>query len=205
MMNGENNAMDIDKDRREYFRIDDSLHLSYRVVDSEAVPELSRRLHAGEANAFSVMANLCAIGQQLNASMRRIETTQPDIAAYLKSLDKKIDLLGRVFLASESDLSAMPAQPVNLSGGGLAMHSSETLESGVSVEIKILLDDTFTGIVAYGEVINCVDNEEGGDYPYLLRIKFTHIRPCDQDALVRHILARQSEMIRQERERREKM
>ncbi len=204
MARGQNDIMDIDKDRREYFRIDDSLHLSYRVVDKESVPELAKRLQAGEANAFSVMANLCAIGQQLNANMRRIEQTQPDVAAYLKSLDKKIDLLGRVFLASESDLSALPAQPVNLSGGGLAMHSRETLASGVSVEIKILLDDTFTGIVAYGEVIDCKPTEEAGDYPYLLRIKFTHIRSCDRDALVRHILARQSEMIRLERERREK-
>ena len=96
-----------------------------------------------------------------------------------------------------------PSKPVNLSAGGLALDAGESLEAGTEVEIKLLLLPSYTGIVAFGEVVGVEKAEENPAYPHRLRINFSHIRDADRDALIRHILRRQGQILRQERERKE--
>ncbi len=187
-------------ERREYFRIDDSIRVSYTVVDPESVPEdIDERVHN---DRFSVMTRLQGISQHLSASFHRIEQRDPDVADYLKALDEKIDLLGQSFLAEEKEMLGQPSRSVNLSAGGLALDVAEQLTLGDRVEIKLLLLPTYTGVLAYGEVVGIEANPQSEqDYPFHVRINFTHIRGSDQDALIRHIMRRQGEMLRQRRER----
>jgi hypothetical protein len=186
-------------ERREYFRIDDSIQVSYRLVDAASVPvDIDARL---QNDRFSVMTRLQAISQHLSAAFHRIEQRDPDVADYLKALDQKIDLLGQSFLAEEQDLLGQPSRSVNLSAGGLAMDVVEKLTVGDMVEIKLLLLPSYTGVLAYGEVVGVdeVSNPQKG-YNYHVRINFSLIRSSDQDALIRHIMRRQGEMLRQRRE-----
>ncbi|MCU7906311.1 MAG: PilZ domain-containing protein [Candidatus Thiodiazotropha sp. (ex Epidulcina cf. delphinae)] len=187
-------------ERREFFRIDDSIQVSYRVITAEELPD-SIDDHLYGDDRFTVMTRLQAISQHLPAPLHRIEQRDPDVADYLKVLDEKINLLGQSFLAGEQGLLDRPSQSVNLSAGGLAMDITESLQEGDLVEIKLLLLPTYTGVVAYGEVVGVDDSTEGGvDYPYHIRINFNLIRNSDQDALIRHIMRRQGEMLRQRRE-----
>jgi hypothetical protein len=190
-------------ERREYFRIDDSIRVSYNVIEADAVPaDIDEQV---ENDRFSVMTRLQAISQHLSAAFHRIEQRDPDVADYLKALDEKINLLGQSFLAEEKALLGEPSRPVNLSAGGLAMDVAEQLAVGDRVEVKLLLLPSYTGVLAYGEVVGVEANTkpEAG-YPYHVRINFTLIRGVDQDALIRHIMRRQGEMLRQRREQQEK-
>ncbi|MEJ2395934.1 MAG: PilZ domain-containing protein [Candidatus Thiodiazotropha sp.] len=189
-------------ERREFFRIDDSIRVNYRVIDASSVPvDIDERV---SNDRFSVMTRLQGISQHLSAAFHRIEQRDPDVADYLKALDEKINLLGQSFLAEEKELLGQPSQSVNLSAGGLAMDVAEQLATGDRVEIKLLLLPSYTGVLAYGEVVAVDDNPQPDDgYPYHVRINFTLIRNIDQDALIRHILRRQGEMLRQRREERE--
>ncbi|MEL0586885.1 MAG: PilZ domain-containing protein [Candidatus Thiodiazotropha sp. (ex. Lucinoma kazani)] len=187
-------------ERREFFRIDDSIQVSYRVITPEELPEsIDEPLQGGDR--LTVMTRLQRISQHLSAPLHRIEQRDPDVADYLKALDEKINLLGQSFLTEEKELLNRPSQSVNLSAGGLAMDITESLQVGDLVEIKLLLLPSYTGVVAYGEVVG-VDNSTGGDaaYPFHIRINFSLIRNSDQDALIRHIMRRQGEMLRQRRE-----
>jgi hypothetical protein len=125
------------------------------------------------------------------------------VADYLKALDEKITLLAQNFLADEAGLTGQAARSVNLSAGGLALDSRDPLQVGDQVEIKLLLLPSYTGVVALGEVIRISQSTEYPDLPYRLHINFTHIRDSDRDALIGHILRRQGEMLRRERELRE--
>ncbi len=189
-------------ERREFFRIDDSIRVNYRVIDASTVPvDIDERV---SNDRFSVMTRLQGISQHLSAAFHRIEQRDPDVADYLKALDEKINLLGQSFLAEEKELLGQPSQSVNLSAGGLAMDVAEQLTTGDRVEIKLLLLPSYTGVLAYGEVVAVDDNPQPDDgYPYHVRINFTLIRNIDQDALIRHILRRQGEMLRQRREEQE--
>jgi hypothetical protein len=188
-------------ERREFFRIDDSIQVSYLVISRDEMPEsIDERLSGSDR--FTVMTRLQTISQHLSAPMHRIEQRDPDVAEYLKALDEKINLLGQSFLAEEKELLDRPSRAVNLSAGGLAMDVHEKRALGELVEIKLLLLPSYTGILAYGEVVGVDQIAEGdGDYPYHIRINFILIRSSDQDALIRHITRRQGEMLRKRRER----
>ncbi|MCU7830730.1 MAG: PilZ domain-containing protein [Candidatus Thiodiazotropha sp. (ex Myrtea sp. 'scaly one' KF741663)] len=189
-------------ERREFFRIDDAIQVSYSVIQAADLPaSIDDRL---QDDRFSVMTRMQAISQHLSAPLHRIEQRDPDVADYLKALDEKINLLGQSFLAEESELLGQPSRSVNLSAGGLAMDIVEPLEIGNLVEIKLLLLPSYTGVLAYGEVVG-VDASQDGDvgYPHHVRINFSLIRNSDQDALIRHIMRRQGEMLRQRREQQE--
>jgi c-di-GMP-binding flagellar brake protein YcgR len=189
----------ITNERREYFRIDDSIQVSYSLVDVASIPaDIDSRL---QNDRFSVTTRLQAISQHLSAALHRIEQRDPDVADYLKALDEKINLLGQSFLAEEKDLLGQPPRSVNLSAGGLAMDVAEAMTIGDRVEVKLFLLPSYTGVLAYGEVVGVDHNpDEQADYPYRVRINFTLIRGSDQDALIRHIMRRQGEMLRQRRE-----
>jgi hypothetical protein len=190
-------------ERREFFRIDDSIQVSYRLISSDELPE-SIEEHLQESDRLTVMTRLQNISQHLSAPLHRIEQRDPDVADYLKALDEKINLLGQSYLAEETELLDRPSSAVNLSAGGLAMDVTEKHEVGDLVEIKLLLLPSYIGVVAFGEVVD-IDQASGGDmaYPYRIRINFNLIRSSDQDALIRHITRRQGEMLRQRRERME--
>ena len=189
-------------ERREFFRIDDSIQVSYRQVDADAVPtNIDERL---QNDRFSVMTRMQAISQHLSAPLHRIEQRDPDVADYLKALDEKINLLGQSFLAEEKELISEPSRSVNLSAGGLAMDVVEEMSVGDLVEIKLLLLPSYTGVLAYGEVVGSEAIQQPYEaYNHHVRINFTLIRPSDQDALIRHILRRQGEMLRERREQRD--
>jgi len=187
----------VEQDRREYFRVDDSVSLSFQVVPESSLEVRLERLEKGLDDEFTVMANLAAISQEMTGTLRKIEGGSPDTARYLKALDKKIDLLGHAFVAWSSDLSDQPVDTVNLSASGIAFHTPEPIAVGADIELKLLLP-SFTGLLIYGEVVACEKvDDPPGNAPYRARVNFTHLREHDRDLLIRHVLKRQSEMLRQ--------
>jgi hypothetical protein len=198
-----------DSERRRFFRIEDSVHLGLRVIPEAELAERVARLENNVAGSFGLMTGITALTQTVAACLRRIENRDPDVADYLKVLDRKIDLLARAFLSEEADIADKPARAVNLSAGGMAVHSREAMAEGTLLEIRLLLLPSYTGIVTYGAVVGSrpVAAEDGPDtdpeFPYLVRIDFSFMREPDRDALIRHILLKQGEWLRRRRERTE--
>jgi len=190
-------------ERREYFRIDDSILVSWRLIGAPEKRQGDAGLEELAEGSFTIITRLQAVSRHLSVSLHRIEQRDPDIADYLKALDEKITLVAQNFLADEVGMTGQVAKSVNLSAGGLALDSRESLAVGDQVEIKLLLLPSYTGVVALGEVIRVAQDTETPDHPYRLHINFTHIRDSDRDALIGHILRRQGEMLRRERLNRE--
>lgn len=189
-----------DQERRAYFRVDDSVRLSIRVVPEEQVSKGLQRLE-GQAGGFTVMSGLASISAEMAVSMRRIENSSPDVAAYLKALDRKIEVLGRALAAQESDLMEEQAHPVNLSAGGMAVLVNESYPVEQTVEVRMLLFPSFTGVLLYGKVIACepVTGEDAASgFSYSLRVEFTELRERDRDILIRHVLRCQSLSLRRD-------
>lgn len=187
------------EDRRRFFRIDDAVRLSWRVVSEAELVEGVRRLDQGLGGVYALTATLAGITQRMSVSLRRIEQHNADVADYLRALDQKIDALARAFVADESDLARRPAAPVNLSAGGLAIEVTQCLAPGTPLELRLLLLPSMAGILTYGQVLGCtpVAGENGAaGVGYQMRVDFTHIREQDRDLLVRHLLRRQGEYLR---------
>ncbi len=189
-----------DEERRRFFRIDDLVHLSYRVVAAEGLPETLEQLEHSVADSFSVVPNLNALSQQMAPCLHKIEQSDPDVANYLRSIDQKIEMLGRAISAKDYGITDQPARPVNLSAGGLAVRAAEAVAEGATLEIKMLLLPSFTGILTYGSVVACEPMDDDDEYGYCLRVDFSHMRDVDRDALIRHLLRRQADLLRKRRE-----
>ena len=97
--------------------------------------DISRTYYAGN---FTVMSSLAAITAQMAAGLRRIENRDPDLAAYLRAIDQKIEVIGRAFITSEPDLVSQVAKPVNLSAGGMCAGVDEHYDAGTELEIRLL-------------------------------------------------------------------
>ena len=188
-----------DAERRNFFRIDDAVRMSLRRVSPEDLPQRLDRLDHDLAGNFTVMSSLAAITAQMAVGLRRIENRDPDLAAYLRAIDQKIEVIGRAFIAQEPELVAEKAVAVNLSAGGMSVGVAEDFASGTPVEIRMLLFPSFTGLMIYGTVVGsepAVSETPGLDYRYLVRIEFTHIREHDRELLIRHLLRRQGAQLR---------
>jgi hypothetical protein len=188
-------------DRRSYFRIDDTVRLSLRAVAESEIANRLDRLEQDLAGNFAVMSSLAAITAQMAVGLRRIESRDPDLAAYLRAIDQKIEVIGRAFLAQEPEIAAEKAVAVNLSAGGMCVAVDQDFEPGQIVEIRLLLFPSFTGLLLYGTVVECGDAPvEQGHGRRLVRVEFTHIREQDRELLIRHLLRRQSAQLRDDRE-----
>jgi hypothetical protein len=187
------------KDRRSFFRIDDTVRMSLRRVPREELQSRLERLEHDLAGNFTVLSSLAAITAQMAAGLRRIENRDPDLAAYLRAIDQKIEVIGRAFIATEPELVSQAAVPVNLSAGGMCAGVEEHYESGADIEIRMLLFPSFTGLMIYGTVVECHpagDEDSTAAYRHLARIEFSHIREQDRELLIRHLLRRQSDQLR---------
>lgn len=196
----------VGRDRRSFFRIDDNVRLSVRKIPAEELDQRLERLDLDLAGNFTVMSSLSAITAHMSANLRRIENRDADLAAYLRAIDQKIEVIGRAFIAQEPEAVGQHAVSANLSAGGMCVGVDETLERGDAVELRMLLFPSFTGLMIYGTVVSeepAENDEAAGGKPYLLRVEFTHIREQDRELLIKHLLRRQSGLLREEREERE--
>jgi hypothetical protein len=192
-------------DRRQFFRVDDTVRLGIRPVARDELEARVAELEQGGVGNFTVMSSLQAVTAQMAANLRRIEARDPDLAAYLRALDQKMEILGRAFLAQDSDMVSEQAQAVNISAGGISLNVREPLPVGQGVEIRMLLFPSFTGLLSFGEVVGCEPLPTGEDqqYSHQLRVEFRHLREQDREVLIRHVLRRQGEELRARRAQRE--
>lgn len=187
-------------ERRDYFRVEDSVSLSYQRIEPDLLAERMEALEQGFENQFTLMSNLASISQHNSGILHHIESDYPDVAAYLKALDHKINLIGQALLMQHSGLASEPASPVNLSASGLAFESEQEFSSGETLELRLLLLPEFTGILLFAEVVSSEAGQQGSS---TVRVNFTHMRESDRDLLIHHVVRRQGEMLRQRREARD--
>lgn len=187
-------------DRRRFFRIEDSVIFRYKVIPMDELPGRVTRLENGLPDQFTVTSDLAAIGQTMHAKLKRIEAKSPEVAAFLGALDEKINMLARAFLAQETEMAEQPACEVNISAAGMAFRAHNDLALGSMLELKIVLFPSYTGILTFGEVIRCVyDPDTDAEFPYDVAVDFAFIRDDDRDLLIKHVLGRQMDQLREKR------
>ena len=195
-MASEKTSLSTDHDRRRFFRIDDEIILFFREVSAEQVPDIGT-FSKDSIDNYSLRSALEHIGQETRSQLSRIEQSQPEIAEYLKGIEKKIDILGQAIVMKDSDLSDQPTREVNLSASGIAFASEVTVETGQILKLKMVLPPYLIGVVTYGKVIHCKPNDADNDkFPYRIGVEFFDIQEEDREILIRHIMKKQMQQIR---------
>ncbi len=169
-------------DRREYFRVEDQLILRYRLVPPEAVGHMPAERHFDNSEMFTLLRELRHIDQEHNNVLRGLAEQNRELGLYLKSVNRKIDLIANALATLSHGQQQQAAQHVSISEGGIAFSSDPNLARGKFLAIELVLLPSHTGLALYGEVI------ETRDAKGLTVVSFVRLRESDRQILARHIL-----------------
>lgn len=185
-------------DRREFFRINDTVVIDYKTVQKENVSSIAHRIaQSTDDDEGNEKAQLRAIQTAFTHILDQINHHDREIARALRMLDEKINLVSQSIQRHHNPISQDDLTEANLSGGGIGFMVAEPIEVKDNVELYMQLLPTANTIHALASVISCEKILSAPqDRPYHLRMVFTHMDDQDRNLLVKHTLNRQAEMLR---------
>lgn len=187
-------------DRRTFFRIDDHVALTYRrLADGEsecALQDLQQRV----TDSFNLAAAFAGIGQETRLLHQQISQELPSVALYLDALERKLEVLAQILLRRNADTEEKDIRPVNLSAGGMEFQTCEILPPGSLLEMRFVVFPSHVAIVTGARVVRCdPDTGPNGEKLWHVGAQFLYLRESDRQFLVRHVLHRQSQRLREGR------
>lgn len=185
-------------DRREYFRIDDQVALKYRVVERSVIDNATAKRQEGFVDVNSMASSFANTNLDMKHAMEKCRRDLPEVATYLEGLNTKMDLLIRVLVASGSELPDHPTHEVNLSASGLSFKVKQQVPQDSMLEVKLLFFPSFLYVVTFAEVIRCRPSDVA-EFPFELAVAFSYLDDSDRELLIRHILQRESALLREAR------
>ena len=174
------------RERRRFFRIEDEVKLVYR--SAEARPP-----GTSEQPFLPLMGGLESISQDANKQLTSVERFYPEVAAYVKTLESKLELLARsVVLMQEPALMQQSKQMVSISASGVAFEGETHVSSGEVLEIKMVLLASMILIVNPVKVVYCKPSDPGDEaLPWQIGVDYIDMGASMQEQLIRHVFNRQ--------------
>jgi hypothetical protein len=184
------------QERRGFFRIDDQVALSYRLVPDKEVISNDGALQVKENDPLSLSNELEKMREVSRIHLRHVEKQSPEVARYFVHLESKIDLLVHHVMTGSDALFVKKTQSVSISGSGIAFTATEGLAVGDFVEIRFILKPSLTTIQTFAKVVSSIPESTG----FKIAVEYTHLNDGDRDLLIRHVVKKQMNDIREERE-----
>ncbi|HHO68245.1 MAG TPA: PilZ domain-containing protein [Gammaproteobacteria bacterium] len=188
------------EERREFFRIDDQIALEYRVIGEADVEAIRNKIEAAVPDKFMTASSFAATSRQIGHLLHRLQAQSPELVRCLQAIDQKLNTLAQLFVAEEMKLETQPTREVNISAGGLAFRSQQQIPVGELLEMRMVLLPSLMGILTVARVVKCEHVNDGQlQFPWRIAVTYEHIRESDRELLVRHIMARETELLRAQR------
>ncbi|MGE8337883.1 PilZ domain-containing protein, partial [Pseudomonas laurylsulfatiphila] len=127
--------------------------------------------------------------------LRQINERDRNIAAFLKSQNKRIDLLSQVIAITVLGQIGEP-QPVIISEGGIDFQHPSPIAAGAHLSVKLVLMPQALGLLLRARVTHCDRKGDGYD----VGTEFEHLTDAQRQLLARHILQKQAQERRLARE-----
>lgn len=176
---------DESNNRRESFRIDDTVELKIRLLDEESLQNISADFDAFRLR-FGLKSHMQNQRDVRKPQLIRIRKTHPDVAEYLEGLELQFTQLAER-LDQSSDVSGgctTISCNANLSSDGIQFTSDYSPSQGQHLEIAMELSTSNTQVVMLGEVLRVEARE---DNQIAVSVLYTHIHSDDTEAIVRHM------------------
>ncbi|GAB2190954.1 PilZ domain-containing protein [Sessilibacter sp. MAH2] len=178
------------EDRRRYFRIDDQIGVSYKIISENDL--------SGELKPLRVADNFGALrklNKEIATTLQEVKLKDPLVGNVLEALDKKINV---VINQLEMDnllvqRIAHHVHEVNISACGMGFYIDEALAEATLLSLDLILIPDNINIGSFGRVISCESVE---DKKYYVRLEFFGMSSVDQELLIQHIVRRQGYLIR---------
>ncbi len=185
-----------EEDRREYYRIEDMIALEIRPLSA---PEAAGQEVLQDASPlFNLLSELHLSEFESQHLLRQISERDRAIAAFLKSQNKRIDLLSQVVALTVLGHIGEP-QPVIISEGGIDFQYPTPIATGAHLSVKLVLMPQALGLLLRARVTHCDPKGDGYD----VGTEFEHLTDAQRQLLARYILQKQAQERRLAREQNE--
>ncbi|NUT76649.1 PilZ domain-containing protein [Pseudomonas sp. C1C7] len=182
-----------EEDRREYYRIEDMIALEIRPLS--AAEATGQEVLQDASPLFNLLSELHLSEFESQHLLRQISERDRNLAAFLKSQNKRIDLLSQVIAITVLGQIGEP-QPVVISEGGLEFRHRTPIATDARLSVKLVLMPQALGLLLRARVIHCDRKGEGYD----VGTEFEHLTDAQRQLLARHILQKQAQERRLARE-----
>ncbi|MCK1792331.1 PilZ domain-containing protein [Pseudomonas violetae] len=182
-----------EEDRREYYRIDDTIALEIRPLS--AAEAAGQEVLQDASPLFNLLSELHLSEFESQHLLRQISERDRNLAAFLKSQNKRIDLLSQVIAITVLGQIGEP-QPVIISEGGIDFQHPTPVAAGAHLSIKLVLMPQALGLLLRARVTHCDPKDDGYD----IGTEFEHPTDAQRQLLARYILQKQAQERRLARE-----
>ncbi|MFN1266887.1 pilus assembly protein PilZ [Pseudomonas lundensis] len=183
-------------DRREYYRIDDVIALE--ITPLSAPQAASTEVLQDASPLFNLLSELHLSEFESQHLLRQISERDRTLSSYLKTLNKRVDLLSQV--VAQTVLGKIgELQPVKLSEGGIEFEHANAYSPGTHLSIKLVLMPQALGLLLRAKVTHCTPRN--GQFE--IGTEFEAITDAQRQLLARYILQKQAQARRLAREKNE--
>ncbi len=167
--------------KREYSRVDVYIPFEFKLINPEHRNALRARV--AEESILAEFKSLPNPDDQL-------------IAQWLQSINAKLDEIIRMMARQHGGFNCLNFAKVNISGGGMSLHTGKIFAPGDILELKVMLGiQNPVALFLYGEV---VEAEKPRD-EYDTSIKFINLDDYIRDEIIRFVFESEREILREKR------
>lgn len=183
--------MSASENRREGFRLDDSMKLHVRIADQNLLESIIDNFESFRMR-YCLKSHLRNQTEIRLPKLMRIRKRDPEIAEYLSHLETQIEQLA-ARLSNDSDMEYELGNleaTVNISSTGLRFDSDQAYEVGQQLELGMLLSTSGTQLVAIAKVLRvdeCEQKATVSSPQFRVSTFYTHIHSDDTEAIIRHM------------------
>jgi len=188
-----------DRERRRYFRIEDTVIIHYEVLSEEEAVQKEAELK--QIN-LKIPDRLRDTERELQLLIDKLRVQNPHFASAIELLNVKFNVLKQSqperFVRGHGIEESV--KEVSISACGIAFVSETHLKLGHMVFLDITLLPTDVHIMTLATVVACDTlTDEKSVNSWALRLDFHNLPPDDEEMLVQHIVKRQGRLIQAEK------
>lgn len=175
-------------EKRRYFRINETIGLSYELLDSGGSDERGDK----RVDIWSLMSEQ---DEKIEKLLLDVGAESPKIAELIRAFNQKLErVVGQIVMDSRLvDRLANKVKEVNISACGMGFYSDGEITLGSRLKLEIQLFPGERIIHTNGRVIGCDPAESG----FFWRIDFFDMTNAAQEQLIQHIVQRQSAQLKE--------
>jgi len=180
----------MDDDRRDYYRIQDSVYVDFKVVSlSEATDEPAIN-HFEVSPRYLLLTEMYELELESRDLLRDIAERDRTLATILGNINKRITIMLAAIASEEIEEEVAPNPWVDVSEGGISFVSDRLLTKNTLLALKLLFDPSLMAISSYGVVRNSRMMDDGN---YSTGIQFINLDNTSQQLLSRHVVRQMAE------------
>ena len=187
--------IDENENRREAFRLEDEILLKIEKVELSDPETMEAEFQQRRAE-FGILTHLKYGSEKHLPLMRTIERKNPEIAQYLKFLERQIESISvRNSGCDDSAPDYGDKQWANLSANGMRFSAPGNYVEGECIEAKMVLFPDELRIMVLATVNRVEVSDDGFQQ---VSVAFTKLHIEDQEALIKHLHKRQIQELRKD-------